>query len=248
MLKKQGKDLFKTAGTVCKGANIFYKTSVGSFGQPKTVFIWIPKTAGTSLFSALKKQIGMVNLCESISHVKAFKNRGAVTFGHYCYRSLLSAGIVSQTFHDSAYKFCVVRDPYDRSLSLYYYLRRKEGRCSQNFLQFLNDVYRNRSPVGMYNYLGLSQTNPQVNWIVDENGRYVVDKIYRFEDLEEVKHDFSTLFKIPDFDIGHENKVPRENSAEEIFTSHSEILPLIEEIYSPDFALLGYKKQIRGTQ
>jgi len=241
--KKIVKGLSKSIRSLYTTGNVHYRIAAGSSKQAPVLFVWIPKTAGTSLFAALESQMGMVQLSRSFSHVKAFKNRGAVTFGHYHYRSLLSAGIVSQAFHDAAFKFCVVRDPYDRALSLYHYLRRKKGRSAQTLLQFLDDVYRIRPPVGLYSYLGLSQANPQVDWLMDDDGGFVVDRIYRFEKLEEIRDDFRRLFSIPDFDIGHENRVPRDTSAGEILSSHSEIVPLIEEIYARDFHLLGYEKR-----
>lgn len=207
------------------------------------VFVWIPKTAGTSLFTALEQQVGMVNLCESPRYLKAFRNRGAVTFGHYDYQALLDAGFVSRDFHDRAYKFCVVRDPYDRALSLYFYLRRKKRRRNLNFLQFLENVRRDRAPIGMYNYRGLSQTNPQVDWIVDEAGHFIVDKIYRFEEIGQIERDFREMFDLPEFRVGHENKVHRDRTSAQMFSSHSEIMPLIEEIYARDFSILGYEKK-----
>lgn len=242
-LKKAVKGLSRNARALYDSAQVYYRIAAGSSHTANTVFVWIPKTAGTSLFKALESHLGMVNLCASINHVKAFKNTGSVTFGHWHYRSLVDAGLVSRAFHESAFKFCVVRDPYDRALSLYYYLRRKKGRSSLDFLGFLNQVYMNRPPVGMYNYLGLSQTNPQVDWLMDDNGRFVVDRIYRFEALDRIEEDFSKIFGLSDFSIGHTNQVKRDHSSEDILSSHSEIVPLIEEIYARDFYLLDYPKK-----
>lgn len=232
----------KTAMKAFEYCRIYSRATFGSVGKPKIVFVWIPKTAGTSLFAALENELGMVNFCRSLSHVKLFRNRGATTFGHYDYRALLRAGYVSKEFDREAFKFCVVRDPYDRALSLYYYLKRI-GRHSKSLVEFLYEVSKNRPPIGLYNSIGLSQANPQVDWITDESDAFIVDSIFRFEEMSALAEEFRRRFGIGTLEIGRLNQTDRDRSSADILYSHDEVVPLIEEIYAKDFLLLRYEKK-----
>ena len=236
------KFLSKRSARIYRYGRCYYYASVVSINKPNMVFVWIPKTAGTSLSAALEREVGMINLGWSLRHVKAFRNRGAVTFSHIDYQCLLRQGLVSKSFDQSAFKFTVVRDPYDRALSLYYYLKRTR-RISGELVEFLAEVQKNRPPIGIYNYLGISQANPQVDWITDDNGEFFVDKIYRFENMEQLRDDFRQMLQLPDLDIGHVNRTERDLSMNEALLAHSEIVPLIEEIYARDFDMLNYERR-----
>jgi hypothetical protein len=40
-----------------------------------------------------------------------------------------------------------------------------------------------QEPIGLFNKKGLSQCNPQIEWLVDDNGNLLVDEVGRFEDM-----------------------------------------------------------------
>jgi hypothetical protein len=151
----------------------------------KGIFIWIPKVAGTSISEALSvfrhyRTIGDLSL-------RSFNgNRdGVVSFGHVDIMALRQEKIVSAGFYKSAFKFCFVRNPYDRAISLFHWFRRNPGFTSvgsgSTFRQFCNLLDARRiNPIGLYNVDGLSQANPQACWV--PRG---IDFIGRFENLEE---------------------------------------------------------------
>ena len=129
--------------------------------QPDAVFIWIPKSAGTSVHAAIgarkRKTLRSIRF--------GFCQRGIVTFSHIAYAQLLESRLVSESFNSRAFKFAIVRDPYDRAVSLYVYLRDKAGivPVSWSFLDLMRHlVDKGISPIGLYNTFGLSQCNPQV--------------------------------------------------------------------------------------
>src|SRR6056297_2341307 len=84
---------------------------VGSVRNRDAVFLWIPKTAGATLYSALDRHI-----CTKLLHLTAarirFRNKGLVTFGHMDYAQLVEIGLVRARFDQSAFKFCFSRNPY----------------------------------------------------------------------------------------------------------------------------------------
>ena len=67
--------------------------------KPK-LFIWIPKTAGTSLVKTF-------NIKELISRTRydkiVYKNEDNITFGHASIKDILKKNIISQKQYDSFY-------------------------------------------------------------------------------------------------------------------------------------------------
>lgn len=93
---------------------------------PNAIFIWIPKTAGTSLFRALSE-----NGCrkfKSIEHIKrVFHPSGLVTFTHLSLASLVDEGYVPLDYYNNSFRFTFVRHPEARMISLYRYLQKKNA-------------------------------------------------------------------------------------------------------------------------
>lgn len=151
------------------------------------IFIHIPKTAGTSLISVLERNGGM-SLMDEESIRKFFKNRGLVSFNHVSLPSLLEAGILSRKYYQKAWKFTFVRNPYDRAVSLYTYFISDLSRRmlpTTTFSIFCSYLEQNAyEPIGLYNWRGLSQLNPQAAWLRDADGTFLCDFVGKFENLE----------------------------------------------------------------
>ncbi len=202
------------------------------------VLIWIPKTAGQSVTTLLQEH-GSAKLKDPFAARHCFPQRGLVTFGHQSYPQLLAAGIVSQAFDHRAFKFCFVRNPYDRAVSLYCYLH-KQGRidASWSFRTFAERVADGAcEPIGMFNWRGMSQCNPQVRWIHDEQGRSIVDYVGRFEcidnDMAEICDELGITGELPRRNVGG-NKPYRDYYDDAIRR-------LIERAYAEDIETFGYE-------
>ena len=212
--------------------------------MPNVVFIWIPKTAGTSIFSWLNQNIDMVKL-KKMKDIKTFRNAGPVTFGHYNYSLLLKEGYISKYFDKDAYKFCITRNPFDRVVSLYYYLlkikRFQTDNKTPEFSKFLSRIHEDRCPVGLYHTRNLSQGNPQVDWITNESGDLIVEEIFRFEELDVFRASIAERFNLNiEKSIPQENRSERQENLETLLRQNSENIPLIKAIYREDFERLGY--------
>lgn len=202
-----------------------------------SIFIWIPKNAGTSVYEMLRGH-GLVKLKTPGAARHHFRNAGRVTFGHMDLEALVDAGIVEREFVDGAFKFAVTRDPYARAVSLYRYLLAqvmfnwRENPTFGDFLRLLADGRFDR--IGLYNSRGLSQCNPQVEWLRHSWPQ----KIYKVERLDEFISDIGGRWGIPMSEVPHLNystgasiELAREEQA------------LIEQVYAEDFEALGYRKR-----
>ncbi|MFB9150294.1 sulfotransferase family 2 domain-containing protein [Roseovarius ramblicola] len=209
--------------------------------SPDMVFIWIPKTAGSSVFSFLNAGLGMRKL-KTVNHAMSFRNRGSVTFDHIHYLSLLKSGIVSGDYHDRAFKFSFVRNPYARVASLYNYSTRRELLDGEGFDRFLDRVFL-RPPVGMYNRAGLSQTNPQTDWLMGEAGDLLADRIFRVEALDEFSRYFQDTYDLT-FDASERHNASTPVITVDDILGDAERTEKVNAIYARDFDLLGYEKVV----
>jgi hypothetical protein len=205
-----------------------------SFHSKNAVFIWIPKSAGTSILSALNKY-GCSKLKKLHLIKYYFPQKGLVTFGHIHYPALIQNGYVSRKFDQRAYKFCFSRNPYDRAVSLFFYLKNIDRvPPDMSFLDFCRQLNeRGCEDIGLYNLNRWSHCNPQVRWV--ENME--IDFIGRFETLET---DFNKILQnldLPPVELPHHN-----------ITSHAhfstyfcdESKRIIKNFYRKDFSYFGY--------
>jgi len=109
---------------------------------PDAIFVWIPKSAGTSVYASLAG-LGMAKF-KSLEEVRClFSGSGMVTFAHQSVSCLVEAGAVNRSFVHNAYKFSFVRDPLHRCASLFRYFR-KLGRVppDMSYPQFIDKLER----------------------------------------------------------------------------------------------------------
>lgn len=112
--------------------------------SPNVLFIWIPKTAGTSVFNLLQNMgMGKYKSLDRARHI--FPGRGMATFVHQSIPSLMEAGAITQKYVEDSFKFSFLRNPYDRAVSLYYYFHRfqrmSKGMSFVNFLEILEQEW-----------------------------------------------------------------------------------------------------------
>jgi len=218
-----------------------------SRGRPNAVFVWIPKSAGTSIYRALGKY-GCQQILEVKSIRRCFPQRGIVTFGHIYYPELVRRGIVTTTFDSTAKKFAFVRNPYDRAVSLFFYLKRlKLVKEDSSFLQFCRKLVESGIPdIGLFNTDGLSQCNPQIRWVAGVR----LDFLGRFEKVEE---DFRRLLDVVNLPPV---RLPRVNiSSHEPYDRYycEESRQIVADLYADDFLEFRYstdllKAHMRQTQ
>ena len=192
----------------------------------KCIFIHIPKTGGTTIEHFLKdnginqlEYIGVVNN-RSMQHYKAseLKLRIPQYFNNY-------------------YKFSIVRNPYDRLLSEYYWcpilnVGYKYNKLKDYFLKYVIFLFKNKNKMlSVYN----DHFIPQYDFLY-ENNNLIVNNIFKYEHFSYVNNFLKKKLNINN-DFITLNKT---NFEKEDWTLEQK--NLIYNLYKNDFLLFNYKK------
>tara|TARA_B100000886_G_scaffold309663_1_gene243982 strand:- start:316 stop:969 length:654 start_codon:yes stop_codon:yes gene_type:complete len=145
------------------------------FLDKNCIFFHIPKTAGISISNALF---------------------GNIKWGHRDVNFYKS--YYGEKVFNSLYKFCFVRNPYDRLFSAYTFL--KKGGINNLDLEFSNSYLQEFANFDEFVLKGLEKEEimnwvhfkPQYTFVCDENDNIVMDFIGKMENLNA---DFSTVCK-----------------------------------------------------
>ena len=191
--------------------NAFYKT--------KTIFIHIPKTAGTSLVKSIYGDVSAEGHRNVFFYKKIFTNQ-----------------------LERYFKFCFVRNPYERLYSSYKFLQK--GGMNKHDEKAFTIHLKKYTDFESFVLNGLSKELlneiihfiPQTNFICSDKGVILVDFIGKFENLEE---DIKILEKKINLKISlpHLNRNKKENYLS-VYTE--EMMSKVKEFYKNDFEILGY--------
>jgi hypothetical protein len=194
--------------------------SLMPFDEKRFIFVQVPKTGGTSLTCALAN-----NLLHS----------------HYKLRTWQL--VFSEDEFNNYFKFAVVRNPWDRLVSAYHYLKqggnnptdRKWGEDNlknySNFDEFVKKWINNKN---LYSYIHFI---PQFEFVCLSSNAHNLDYLAKFETLES---DFEFIKKKLDIksNLRHENRSKRE-SFRKYYTD--ETRAIVESAYAKDIELFNYR-------
>ena len=211
-LKRLIKSIFrpKKAAEPIRPVSPLRKNDTTSF-----VFIHINKTAGTSI----AKAIGLPRK----SHLTAIE----------------VIDIIGRDQWDKAFKFAVVRNPWAKVYSHYKYrIKTNQNKMGQQPVEFNNWVAKTYGPEKDPNYYDIPKMfQPQVDWLIDHQGKMDIDLILKFETLAE---DYEVLRKKIGVDepLPHLNKTQKTDYRAQYSEASKEI---IANWFKDDIALFGYR-------
>ncbi len=197
------------------------EVSLSGFDARKCIFVHIPKAAGVSLNSNLFGNLGGSHL-SIFFYMRTFSPRD---FNKY-------------------YKFTVVRNPWDRIVSAYFFL--KAGGFNTNDKEWFNrnlakyesfeDFVSNWvQPGNIDRYIHF---RPQYK-LISACGMIMVDKVYKIENMNQVIEDLNKKLGTS-LKPTHQNKTQqRDNDYKQYYNDKTRAI--IEKVYRKDIELFNYK-------
>lgn len=218
--------------------------------HPDAIFVWIPKVAGTSITALLEQEGAQILKRQSL--LKQCTNAGITCFGHMKITDLAAAGIISQDYLERAFKFSIVRNPWDRCVSLYLYLTKisSKGRsavhagmsfrgfCVRLMLARFPVVGFRVPPVGAKHVDHLSQCNPQADWITGGDGKIFVDFVGRYENLDADVDEIRSRLGLRG-ELAVKNRMKRTRNYRPYYSRATKLM--VEHIYRRDIRMFGYR-------
>ncbi|WP_281753093.1 sulfotransferase family 2 domain-containing protein [Neptunitalea chrysea] len=197
-----------------KRAFLFYK-------EHRSLFLHIPKSAGVSMHYSLYET-------DSYGHIP-LKD----------YYKLFGKREVKKCF-----KFCFVRDPYERLYSAYSYLKKGGRGCpiDLKYKEYLTPIEDFEDFV--LNYLDrreireMEHFRSQTFYLVNKRGKLNIDFIGRYESIEQ---DFGRLCELLSTKKGTLLKVNK-NKDKDPYVLTTEVKEIIYNAYKEDFINFGYRR------
>lgn len=172
----------KPGPAFCQNVRPTHRAPRVIFHKHRAIFIHIPKTGGGSIENWLwpdKKSRTEADLW--MGFVDRYGNRYQ-TGGLQHLPAIHVRQAVGCAIFASYFKFAMIRNPWDKVISQYVFMSRRED---------LREFIGMREGDGLMRYLELIsgkphvQWDPQVRFLFDENGDHLVDYIGRFETFNE---------------------------------------------------------------
>lgn len=192
--------------------------------EQQSVFVHIPKNGGTSMYNALQMDEPPETHCPVAGYRESAPERWS-----------------------DAYSFAFVRNPWDRFVSAFHYLKRKPltdddrlwadqalADCP-NFEAFISKMMSSRQFLGgvmMWRHFA-----PQWWYVADEQGSLAIDHIGRFEDFERELSTVGEQLGI-EANVVHKNKVARAHYSE-FYTPDA--VDFVGRLYSRDVDWFSYQ-------
>lgn len=194
--------------------------TLSGFDEKECIFIHIPKAAGISLNMIL------------------FGNLGG---GHRFLSDYIF--IYKKAVFNNFYKFSIVRNPWDRLVSSYLFLKeggfnaKDEFWFKENIAKFSDFEDFVLNWVNKYNIYSYIHFIPQFKY-VSLHGQLIVDEVYKLEELSSKTDSLNKRLKT-NIIIPHKNKTKsRDSDYRSYYSSKTRLI--VENVYKEDIKLFNY--------
>jgi hypothetical protein len=150
---------------------------------------------------------------------------------------------------DEYFKFTLVRNPWERKLSVYSYMVDRAEKIlggskgHTDYFRKKSVEIHNRCPdykTFLKKYCTRPQTkNRQIDWILDDDGNNLMDYIGKLENIQEATDDICDKIGIPRKEVSHTNRSEHEHYTE--VYDEQWMIDAVETRYRLDIEMFNYK-------
>ncbi len=226
--------------------------------QHKTLFVHIPKCGGQSIENIYLSdlRLGRKDKSQLLLRKRKHGEQGPPKLGHLIAMDYTGLGYIEPHLFNSYYRFSVVRNPFDRLYSAYAYLGFRD---LVRFDYFVDEIAANSLERRDSWFWFL---RPQTDFIMDADGRLLVDEFFRLENLSSSIDKVFARSQLSVKELRHLNKVGSISPASRFVRAlkialrgqipigellakrnaacSSRIKNRIEQLYGADYEHLGY--------
>lgn len=204
------------------------------------IFFHLPKAAGTSILAGLKHNLGgsVVSNERNKKFVAFLKQKYKVLWPNHVQCSILK-DYLGEKEYQNQFKFAFVRNPWDRTVSLYHYTKQKESaiykKRNVEMPLFTKNIMESKSFgdwVRNYNIAG-----PQYNFLTSRSGELLVDYIGKTESVQTDLSYVCGLLNIPNIKINQLNTTNRKDYRHYYDT---ETIEIVAKKLKKDIEFFGY--------
>jgi hypothetical protein len=217
------------------------------------LFVHIPKTGGTSIRSAMRQDRWLDPLfwpgilCQHISRLCQHR-LGSMMPRHA--PVLVAREMLPPTLFGQLFKFTFVRDPWDRLASGYGHFRRerqdllREYRIG-NFAEFVDWILTVAPDTTPRAALIRALRRPQSEYLVDWDGRLLVDFVGRYERLEEDFRQVTDRLQLKGRKLPHERRFSQRGDYRAMYTDA--LAERVGQVYASDRSAFCYRFDRRAA-
>lgn len=197
-------------------------------------FVDVPRTSSSSVRSELAKRFGPVNGKANID-VKEHATKQWIPDHTTADRmkKILGPAVWNQIF-----TFSIVRNPWDRIASLYYYMKKRNSLPDGwDFSNFVTRLEHATGATPEFRYHG--RRFGAADYLTDSSGQLIVDQIIKFEERERGLQMIGEKIGFPKLGQVHVLAAkPKAQHYSALYTPNTQ--RIIEERYAMDIELFGY--------
>lgn len=220
----------------------------------KTIFVHIPKCGGQSIEHLFLNALGLTwdERIQLTMRANPDPSLGPPRLAHLRAEEYVSADYISSADYNEFFKFSVVRNPTSRLLSVYNYLglkrfhlkgKQSDGQSPLSFDDFVMKWVPQQFELGANGIVSQNKRRhwfwfirPQTDYVCDQSGNLLVDRLYRLESMQECFSDLSERFGFER--AGKHTNVSQKRVTQSDLTSQH--LEVIANLYGSDFDAFDY--------